>query len=86
MKNLFYLIVILGYGYICYLNITFERAGYGYGYLIAYQLLGSLPFLGFWIYFLFKKKTALNIVLSIVSFILFALSWVLTISILKSIK
>ncbi|MBL6447583.1 hypothetical protein JMN32_14790 [Fulvivirga sp. 29W222] len=86
MKNLFYVIGSLGFGYISYLNIKYGGGGYGYGYLIAYQLLGSLPFIGFWIYFLFKKKTSLNIVLNIVSFILFTVSWVLTISILKSIK
>ena len=86
MKNLFYVIAGLGFGYVSYMNIKYWGGGYGFATLLAYQLLASIPFLGFWIYFLFRKKTALNIALSIVSFILFVTSWVLTSSIISNIE
>ena len=74
MKNLFYTIASIGFGYSSYLMFKYWGGGYGFTSLIAYQLLGAVIFLIVWVTLLFKKKTKMNILLSIISFLLFALS------------
>ena len=84
MKNLFYIIGCLGFGYVIYLNWQYWGGSYGFATLFGLQLITSLPFIGFWIYFLFKRKSLLNIALSVISFMFFAGSWVISILNLKS--
>lgn len=75
MKDFFYAISIFGFGYSLFFHLSYWGAyGYGFEYYVVYHGLGGVAFLVGWLVLVFRKKSRISKVLSLLSFVIFVSS------------